>query len=125
MFFRCKQRMPSLPALLVLCLLPTCFFSCIQDSLLRMALWSFTFCPAFVPEFMLFHLYATKSFSVAAWGEWSIHSLTFVSFSYIFPVFFSAVYKGFLPCWLRMAPWSLTFWLSYEQIRKNLGAAAW
>lgn len=38
---------------------------------------------------------------------------------------FWAVYKGFLPCWLRMAPWSLTFWLSYEQIRKNFGAAAW
>jgi len=36
-----------------------------------------------------------------------------------------AMYKGFLPCWLRMAPWSLTFWLSYEQIRKFFGAAAW
>ncbi|CRL00728.1 CLUMA_CG013984, isoform B [Clunio marinus] len=31
-----------------------------------------------------------------------------------------ALYKGFLPCWIRMAPWSLTFWLSFEQIRKSL-----
>lgn len=38
---------------------------------------------------------------------------------------FLALYKGFLPCWLRMAPWSLTFWLSFEQIRKAAGAAAW
>ena len=30
-------------------------------------------------------------------------------------------YKGFLPCWIRMAPWSLTFWLSFEQIRIFLG----
>ena len=40
-------------------------------------------------------------------------------------VSFSALYKGFLPCWLRMAPWSLTFWLSYEQIRKAAGAKSW
>jgi len=38
---------------------------------------------------------------------------------------FLALYKGFLPCWLRMAPWSLTFWLSYEQIRSFCGAKAW
>lgn len=38
---------------------------------------------------------------------------------------FMALYKGFLPCWLRMAPWSLTFWLSFEQIRKFFGAKAW
>merc|ERR1711892_405002 len=38
---------------------------------------------------------------------------------------FMALYKGFLPCWLRMAPWSLTFWLSFEQIRKFAGATAW
>lgn len=38
---------------------------------------------------------------------------------------FMALYKGFLPCWLRMAPWSLTFWLSFEQIRKAFGATAW
>jgi len=38
---------------------------------------------------------------------------------------FMALYKGFLPCWLRMAPWSLTFWLSFEQIRKAAGAKSW
>jgi len=38
---------------------------------------------------------------------------------------FLGLYKGFLPCWLRMAPWSLTFWLSYEQIRLFMGATAW
>lgn len=38
---------------------------------------------------------------------------------------FMALYKGFLPCWLRMAPWSLTFWLSFEQIRRYSGATAW
>lgn len=35
---------------------------------------------------------------------------------------FFALYKGFLPVWIRMAPWSLTFWLSFEQIRSWLGA---
>lgn len=34
-----------------------------------------------------------------------------------------ALYKGFLPVWIRMAPWSLTFWLSFEQIRHMLGAS--
>ncbi|XP_065198960.1 mitochondrial uncoupling protein 4-like [Sycon ciliatum] len=34
---------------------------------------------------------------------------------------FFALYKGFLPIWYRMAPWSLTFWLSYEQVRKMSG----
>jgi len=38
---------------------------------------------------------------------------------------FTGLYKGFLPCWLRMAPWSLTFWLSFEQIRLFFGAKAW
>jgi len=33
-----------------------------------------------------------------------------------------ALYKGFIPVWIRMAPWSLTFWLSFEQIRFMLGA---
>ncbi|KAM7349381.1 uncoupling protein 4A isoform 1-T4 [Cochliomyia hominivorax] len=37
----------------------------------------------------------------------------------------TALYKGFLPCWIRMAPWSLTFWLSFEQIRKMLGASTY
>ncbi|KAL7044918.1 hypothetical protein ACKWTF_002103 [Chironomus riparius] len=36
-----------------------------------------------------------------------------------------ALYKGFLPCWIRMAPWSLTFWLSFEQIRIFLGAGGY
>lgn len=31
------------------------------------------------------------------------------------------LYKGFFPTWMRMAPWSLTFWLTYEQIRKMSG----
>ncbi|XP_064620598.1 mitochondrial uncoupling protein 4-like isoform X2 [Lineus longissimus] len=34
---------------------------------------------------------------------------------------FLALYKGFIPIWARMAPWSLIFWLSYEQIRKAAG----
>ena len=38
---------------------------------------------------------------------------------------FFGLYKGFLPCWLRMAPWSITFWLSFEQIRKLFGAKSW
>ena len=38
---------------------------------------------------------------------------------------FFGLYKGFVPCWMRMAPWSLTFWLSYEQIRKTFGAKSW
>ncbi|ELT96296.1 hypothetical protein CAPTEDRAFT_151682 [Capitella teleta] len=37
---------------------------------------------------------------------------------------FFALYKGFLPIWARMAPWSLTFWLSYEQIRKAAGTSS-
>ncbi|KAK2160723.1 hypothetical protein LSH36_127g02038 [Paralvinella palmiformis] len=37
---------------------------------------------------------------------------------------FFALYKGFLPIWIRMAPWSLTFWLSYEQIRKRAGTSS-
>ena len=35
-----------------------------------------------------------------------------------------AIYKGFLPIWIRMAPWSLTFWLSFEQIRHTMGVRA-
>ncbi|XP_076040968.1 uncoupling protein 4A isoform X3 [Oratosquilla oratoria] len=37
---------------------------------------------------------------------------------------FMALYKGFLPCWLRMGPWSLTFWITYEQIRNMCGTRA-
>ncbi|XP_046862225.1 mitochondrial uncoupling protein 4-like isoform X2 [Xenia sp. Carnegie-2017] len=34
---------------------------------------------------------------------------------------FFALYKGFIPTWSRMAPWSMTFWLVHEQIRKLTG----
>ena len=34
---------------------------------------------------------------------------------------FFSLYKGFIPIWSRMAPWSLTFWLSWEQIRRFSG----
>jgi solute carrier family 25 uncoupling protein 27 len=37
---------------------------------------------------------------------------------------FWALYKGFLPIWARMAPWSLVFWLSYEQIRRLAGTSS-
>uniref|UniRef100_A0A1I7Z842 Mitochondrial uncoupling protein 4 n=1 Tax=Steinernema glaseri TaxID=37863 RepID=A0A1I7Z842_9BILA len=35
---------------------------------------------------------------------------------------FFALYRGFLPIYIRMAPWSLTFWISYEKIRQLTGA---
>lgn len=38
---------------------------------------------------------------------------------------FGALYKGFVPIWLRMAPWSLTFWLTYEQVVKVVGGQSW
>jgi len=28
-----------------------------------------------------------------------------------------AMYKGFLPIWLRLAPWQIIFWTSYEKLR--------
>ena len=31
---------------------------------------------------------------------------------------FMALYKGFLPIWLRLAPWQIIFWTTYEQLRK-------
>lgn len=34
---------------------------------------------------------------------------------------FFSLYKGFIPIWTRMAPWSLTFWLTWEEIRKLSG----
>ncbi|XP_072495829.1 mitochondrial uncoupling protein 4 [Notamacropus eugenii] len=34
---------------------------------------------------------------------------------------FMSLYKGFLPSWLRMMPWSLVFWLTYEKIRLMSG----
>jgi len=30
---------------------------------------------------------------------------------------FLALYKGFMPGWLRLGPWQLVFWCSYEQLR--------
>lgn len=32
-----------------------------------------------------------------------------------------ALYKGFIPIWSRMAPWSFIFWLSYEELRRVTG----
>ncbi|NXI19667.1 UCP4 protein, partial [Irena cyanogastra] len=37
---------------------------------------------------------------------------------------FMSLYKGFLPTWMRMAPWSLVFWLTYEQIRRMCGVTS-
>ncbi|XP_057309655.1 mitochondrial uncoupling protein 4-like [Hydractinia symbiolongicarpus] len=37
---------------------------------------------------------------------------------------FFSLYKGFLPTWARMAPWSLTFWLTFEQIRRFAGSSS-
>lgn len=28
-----------------------------------------------------------------------------------------SLYKGFFPIWFRLAPWQLTFWISYEKLR--------
>jgi solute carrier family 25 uncoupling protein 27 len=32
-----------------------------------------------------------------------------------------ALYKGFVPGWLRLGPWQLTFWVAYEQLRIATG----
>ncbi|CAI5451987.1 unnamed protein product [Caenorhabditis angaria] len=37
---------------------------------------------------------------------------------------FFSLYKGFIPSYIRMAPWSLTFWVSYEKIRELTGASS-
>ncbi|CAH1116004.1 unnamed protein product [Phaedon cochleariae] len=34
----------------------------------------------------------------------------------------AALYKGFIPTWVRLAPWALTFWVTYEQIMTFIGA---
>ena len=34
---------------------------------------------------------------------------------------FMALYKGFFPTWMRMGPWQLVFWVSYEQLRHLSG----
>lgn len=37
---------------------------------------------------------------------------------------FWSLYKGFVPCWIRMGPWSLTFWITYEELRKYSGRSS-
>lgn len=37
---------------------------------------------------------------------------------------FFALYKGFFPTYCRFAPWSMTFWVVYEQLRKHSGHAS-
>ena len=37
---------------------------------------------------------------------------------------FGALYKGWLPTWMRRAPWSLTFFLSFEQLRRLSGMSS-
>lgn len=32
-------------------------------------------------------------------------------------------YKGFIPTWARLAPWQLTFWVTYEQLRRLTGSS--
>lgn len=34
---------------------------------------------------------------------------------------FLALYKGFFPGWLRLGPWQLVFWVTYEQLRIATG----
>jgi len=36
----------------------------------------------------------------------------------------NALFKGFLPTWVRIGPWQLTFWVAYEHMRALAGAAA-
>ena len=33
----------------------------------------------------------------------------------------SSLYKGFVPTWSRIAPWSMIFWLTNEEVRKLIG----
>eukprot|EP00055_Hartaetosiga_balthica_P014062 m.75331 g.75331 ORF g.75331 m.75331 type:complete len:353 (+) comp8477_c0_seq2:134-1192(+) len=35
-----------------------------------------------------------------------------------------AMWRGFLPNWFRMAPWSFVFWISYEKLRKIVGVGS-
>ncbi|XP_064478671.1 mitochondrial uncoupling protein 4-like [Ornithodoros turicata] len=37
---------------------------------------------------------------------------------------FIALYKGFFPIWARMAPWSFTFWITYEELRRFSGVSS-
>lgn len=36
----------------------------------------------------------------------------------------ASLYRGFLPSWLRMAPWSLTFFITFEQLRAAVGLSS-
>lgn len=31
---------------------------------------------------------------------------------------FRALYKGFIPTWVRMGPWNIIFFITYEQLKK-------
>lgn len=31
---------------------------------------------------------------------------------------FRALYKGFIPAWLRMGPWNIIFFITYEQLKQ-------
>ncbi|EDW28242.1 GL19095 [Drosophila persimilis] len=33
----------------------------------------------------------------------------------------TAMYKGFIPCWMRIGPWSVVFWVTFENLRKLQG----
>ena len=33
----------------------------------------------------------------------------------------AALWKGWLPTWMRMAPWSLTFFVTFDQLREMAG----
>lgn len=33
----------------------------------------------------------------------------------------AAMWKGFLPNWIRLGPWQLVFWVSYEHVRQAIG----
>lgn len=37
---------------------------------------------------------------------------------------YMGLYKGFVPHWMRLGPWALTFWITFEQLRSILGGAA-
>ena len=30
----------------------------------------------------------------------------------------TALYKGFIPAWIRMGPWNIIFFVTYEQLKK-------
>ncbi|TMW51418.1 hypothetical protein DOY81_003485 [Sarcophaga bullata] len=38
---------------------------------------------------------------------------------------FTALYKGFLPLWIRLVPFALIFWVSFEKIHSCLGASGY